>query len=160
MPKKLTKEQRARVDQKKKMAAAAATGLSKETIEAIERFKTSYNGKELIKKYDPSTTGTWQIFGEDSNADLCGPHSMPSLGYFTGRLSDVIVHAVQLPGWFTWGGGGKIERSAPPVAVKVQPVEMPKQEKISSASEIQMLQAELEEMKRTVAILKARRRNI
>lgn len=74
-------------------------------------YMNSYNGQELSKKYpDMKITGTWVIKGEDPNADLCGLHHEPVLGYYSGMLIDVIKYAVNLPGFWQWGAGGKIER--------------------------------------------------
>lgn len=55
--------------------------------------------------------GFWQLNGEDPNCDMCGPHSRPNLGVFQGTLSDAIDHAVDLPNFCTWGGGGFIARA-------------------------------------------------
>ena len=58
--------------------------------------------------YAPDEFGTWRVYGEDPNCDLGGPHHEPDLGTFTGLYKDVVNKAVDLPGFFTWGGGGKI----------------------------------------------------
>jgi hypothetical protein len=72
-----------------------------------------HNSKADIR----SEEGFWQIYGEDPNCDLQGPHSRPNLGVFQGTLSDAIDYAVDLPEFFTWGGGGTIE----PVQVTTKP---------------------------------------
>lgn len=71
-------------------------------------LRTSYNGKELTKKYPLSSFGVWRITGEDPNCDLGGHHHEPDLGTVTGVLEEVVEYAVSLGGFFTWGGGGRI----------------------------------------------------
>lgn len=60
------------------------------------------------QKYDPKEYGTWRVTGEDPNCDLGGSHHEPDLGTFTGTFKDVAEKAVNLHGFFSWGGGGKI----------------------------------------------------
>ncbi len=67
-----------------------------------------YAGRKLLEQYDLSTVGIWQIFGEDSNADLHGPHYTPLLGIVEGNLDNVIRYAVDLPQFWQWGSGGEI----------------------------------------------------
>lgn len=57
-------------------------------------------------KYPLSTYGVWHVRGEDPNCDMGGAHHQPSLGYFEGTLEQVLRHAVMLPGFWQWGGGG------------------------------------------------------
>lgn len=60
-------------------------------------------------KYRLWETGIWRICGEDPNCDYGGPHYQPYLETVEGKLEDVIAYAVELPHFFTWGGGGTIE---------------------------------------------------
>jgi len=86
-----------------------------------ERFLGTYYGKNLLEKYSLDQEGLWQILGEDPNCDFGGYHYQPDLGIVEGKLRDVIDYAVELPGFWTWGGGGDIRlRNAPK---KINPVE-------------------------------------
>jgi len=83
---------------------------------------STYSGQELVKRYpDLTVTGVWSVSGEDPNADLGGSHHKPFLGKFRGRLTDVIDHAVNLSGFWSWGGGGDIRMSAPEEIVDIEP---------------------------------------
>ena len=73
-------------------------------------LKTSYSAGRLLKKHKLTEYGTWMIYGEDPNCDFGGYHHRPQLETVTGKLSDVVAHAVSLPRFFTWGGGGDIEK--------------------------------------------------
>jgi len=70
----------------------------------------THAGKELLKKYDLRELATWEVKGEDPNCDFGGQHFSPTLGYFTGKLEDIVELAVNLPNFWTWGGGGRIIR--------------------------------------------------
>lgn len=50
------------------------------------------------------------VRGEDPNADAFGPHVEPVLGYFEGEYYDVLELAQSLPGWSSYGRGGKVEK--------------------------------------------------
>lgn len=69
-----------------------------------------YSGTKLLKEHSLEEYGIWQVRGEDSNCDLGGHHYMPELGIFEGYLKDVLQVAVELPGFWTWGGGGDITK--------------------------------------------------
>lgn len=71
-------------------------------------FLRTYSGSKLLEKHQLSEEGTWEVRGEDPNCDLGGPHHEPFLGVYSGRLEDVIRMAVDLPGFWQWGGGGRI----------------------------------------------------
>lgn len=83
------------------------------------RFLNTYSGKELLKKHTLGEVGTWRIFGEDSNCDLGGSHHEPDLGYVKGTLKKVIEYAVELPNFWQWGGGGRIEKTSPAVVTEL-----------------------------------------
>jgi len=70
----------------------------------------SYFGRRLLEKHSLNETGHWQIYGEDPNCDFGGHHHEPNLGVVTGKLDDVIKYAVDLPKFWAWGGGGRIEK--------------------------------------------------
>ena len=75
---------------------------------ALERYRNTYSGKELLGKYPLTETGLWRIRGEDPNCDFGGHHYQPDLGVVEGTLADVIDYAVGLRNFWTWGGGGDI----------------------------------------------------
>jgi hypothetical protein len=75
------------------------------TIKDIEHL---YFYKELLKKYNLNEIGTWRIRGEDANCDFGGSHYMPELGIVQGKLGDVLITAINMPDFWTWGGGGDI----------------------------------------------------
>jgi hypothetical protein len=74
----------------------------------LEKFHNTWSYKELVKKHSLDSVGLWEILGEDTNPDWAGTHVMPTLCHVTGKLSDVIETAVDLPGFWAWGGGGDI----------------------------------------------------
>ena len=74
----------------------------------------SYSGRELLKKHGLTETGVWEVLGEDPNCDLGGFHHRPSLGFYRGSLQEVVEVAVDLHGFWQWGGGGTIKKSIPP----------------------------------------------
>lgn len=83
----------------------------------FENYKTTYEYRILLEKHSLSEEGTWRVQGEDSNCDWGGHHHMPDLGYYTGRLEDIIALAVEMPSFWTWGAGGKISK------ISTQPVD-------------------------------------
>ncbi len=50
----------------------------------------------------------WDIFGEDPNCDLGGPHHEPHLDTVEGTYEQALEYAKTLPGWMQWGGGGRV----------------------------------------------------
>lgn len=84
--------------------------------------ETSYSGRKLLEAHDLNETGVWRIFGEDPNCDLGGHHHEPDLGLFEGKLDDVIKYAVELPNFWTWGGGGRIVKIDAPVKITSESV--------------------------------------
>lgn len=70
----------------------------------------TYSGKKLLEKHSLSEYGIWKVEGEDPNCDFGGSHHNPYLGTYEGKLEDVITVAVELPGFWNWGGGGNITR--------------------------------------------------
>jgi hypothetical protein len=69
----------------------------------------THPGKELLKRHELLEVGLWRIRGEDPNCDFGGHHHQPDLGVFEGTLDDAIKYAVNLDGFWTWGGGGNID---------------------------------------------------
>ena len=78
--------------------------------EDVRKFKKTYSGAKLLEKYSLDTNGLWEVRGEDPNCDMGGHHSKPHLGYFDGKLEDVIITAVNLKGFYSWGSGGEITK--------------------------------------------------
>lgn len=71
-------------------------------------YLSSYEYKTLLEKYDLDQEGIWLVRGEDPNCDLGGYHYQPTLGYYRGRLEDIVKIAVELKNFWTWGAGGNI----------------------------------------------------
>jgi hypothetical protein len=65
---------------------------------------------DLLANFSPDEDGTWRILGEDPNCDFGGPHHQPHLATVQGKYAEVVEYALGLPLFFTWGGGGSIER--------------------------------------------------
>lgn len=82
--------------------------------------EVSYSGRELLKKYSLDETGLWEILGEDPNCDWGGHHHQPKLGMVEGRLGDIIAYAVELPSFWSWGGGGDIRQISKPVRITAE----------------------------------------
>jgi hypothetical protein len=77
-------------------------------------------GRNLLEKHSLNEIGVWSVHGADPNCDMGGPHHMPFLGYFEGKLEDVIRLAIELPRFWQWGGG-EIKKVTGPGVVKVTP---------------------------------------
>ena len=73
-----------------------------------EKFKSTYAYKQLIKNHSLSERGIWEILGEDPNCDMGGSHHQPSLEIVEGTLEKAIQYAVELYGFWQWGGGGNL----------------------------------------------------
>lgn len=80
------------------------------STKAARWLRTSYRGQRLREKHSLSEEGTWRIRGEDPNCDMGGHHYQPELGTVEGKLLDVVEHAVNLEGFYTWGSGGDISK--------------------------------------------------
>lgn len=81
----------------------------------FERYMKTYSGQR-IPRTDLDRVAFWEIRGEDPNCDMGGHHHQPYLGTVQGRLREVIEYAVELPGFWQWGGGGDFRE------VKVQTI--------------------------------------
>ena len=62
----------------------------------------------LLRDHSANEVGTWRILGEDPNCDLGGSHHEPELETVTGTYSNVVEYALNLGGFSSWGGGGRI----------------------------------------------------
>jgi hypothetical protein len=79
------------------------------TVDNYKHFtETCYSGRKLLENHSLKQHGIWKIQGEDPNCDMGGSHYQPELGIVEGKLEDVIRYAVELPNFWTWGGGGDI----------------------------------------------------
>lgn len=87
--------------------------------DAVFHFGRTFSGKEMLKKYDLSHYGVWEVRGEDSNADMGGYHHEPLIGYFEGTLEQVIRKAYTYDNWMSWGGGGSIKLNSPEKVIKL-----------------------------------------
>ena len=75
-----------------------------------KKWLQSNAGQRLLKKHSLDEDGVWEILGEDPNCDWGGYHHRPKLGTYKGKLSDIVQLAVTLDQFYTWGGGGDIEK--------------------------------------------------
>lgn len=73
--------------------------------------KHAHVRSRLLEKYPANTEGDWYIHGEDPNCDMGGYHHEPFLEKVTGRYIDVVEYALNLPDFYSWGGGGSIKMS-------------------------------------------------
>ena len=73
-------------------------------------FNKSYSYDKLLKSHTLAEKGIWHILGEDSNCDFGGSHYQPSLMYVEGTLKDALEVAELIPRFYTWGGGGDIQK--------------------------------------------------
>lgn len=110
------------------------------------RYLKTYAGQELLKSHSLNSEGTWEVRGEDDNCDMAGSHYEPRLGFYSGRLEDVIHMAVELHGFWAWGGGGSIRKHCPPTAKKVTRASATDQKKLKAS--IAEKEAELERLKK------------
>ncbi len=79
---------------------------------AQEYLTKTYSGKRLQEQYPLTTNGTWIIKGESENPDFTGSHYEPTLACVKGTLEKAVNYAVELPNFFTYGGGGRLEKVA------------------------------------------------
>ena len=75
-------------------------------------LNTTYSGRDLLKKHSLDEEGIWEVKGEDPNCDLGGYHHCPHLFTAKGKLIDVLNKAVNVPKFYTWGGGGTITKTS------------------------------------------------
>jgi len=116
------------------------------TTKHYDEFLKTYSGRKLLEEHSLDEEGTWEVKGEDPNCDFGGAHHEPHLGYFKGRLRDVIETAVELKGFWQWGGGGRIVKSSPRKVHKVTQNTMRDQKDIRE--KIEAMERELAELKK------------
>tara|TARA_R110000851_G_scaffold142629_2_gene281329 strand:- start:160 stop:519 length:360 start_codon:yes stop_codon:yes gene_type:complete len=86
------------------------------------KYLNTYSGKKLIEKHLLTETGVWKVVGEDPNCDWGGPHHQPFLAYIEGSLEKVILVAIELDNFWTWGGGGTITKENPREVIQAKDV--------------------------------------
>lgn len=109
----------------------------------LEKFKNTRSYKELVDKHNLNESGVWRVFGEDPNCEISGHHQEPELGLFSGVLDDIIEFAVDLPGFWEWGAGGRITKMKAPIFITHDVI----QERRSDIERIKSLTLELEALK-------------
>lgn len=67
--------------------------------------------RNRITDFELNQFDYWDIYGEDSNCDLGGYHHEPFIETVHGYLIDVIKYAVTLKSFYSWGAGGRIQKS-------------------------------------------------
>ena len=80
----------------------------------FEGYLKTNCAQKLLKDYTLAEHGIWRILGEDQNCDAGGSHYMPELDLVECSLEVAIRYAVELPGFWTWGAGGRLQRLAEP----------------------------------------------
>lgn len=74
------------------------------TQELVDKFLAGHAGEQLIAKHNLESTGVWLVRGEgDENG-----YNATAIGYFSGKLDDVLRMAVHHKHWSSWGRGGEI----------------------------------------------------
>ena len=112
----------------------------------FDRYMQTYAGKHI--GYPMSEVSVWLVKGEDANCDMGGSHYQPTLGYFEGKLEDVIRYAVELPNFWQWGGGGSFEKAVPPNVIKVTPNSV--RERTEMLAKKAALEAEVAELQKKI----------
>lgn len=84
-----------------------------------ERYMETNAFKSITQCYSLSTVAVWIVRGENPNVDMAGSQHQPILGYYAGKLEDVIRYAVDLPDFWQYGRGGDFFKYEPPVIVKI-----------------------------------------
>lgn len=74
----------------------------------LEKYTKSYEYEKI--RFRLHEEGIWEVLGEDPNCDLGGGHIQPSLGFFQGKLRDVLAKAVDMDKFWQWGSGGRIRK--------------------------------------------------
>lgn len=113
------------------------------TETALERFRNTNSGKELLKNHSLDEIGVWRIRGEDPNCDFGGHHHEPELATVEGRLDDAIEYAVSLRGFWAWGSGGRIQKLSAPI--KLDQIALKR--RTAELKRIEELERELAELK-------------
>lgn len=72
-----------------------------------------------MSKRKADVVQVWDIFGEDPNCDLGGPHHEPHLDTVEGTYEQALAYGKKLPGWNTWGAGGRVSPAKIPNVKKL-----------------------------------------
>lgn len=76
--------------------------------EKYERYLRTDIGRDLISKHKYDEMSLWRITSEADTG-----HGGKDMGIVNGKLDDVIEYAVNLPGFWAYGSGGKINPLGP-----------------------------------------------
>lgn len=76
----------------------------------LENVRQCYNVRVLLEKYPETTSGFWEIRGEDTNCDLGWHNHQPYIATVEGTLLQAMKYAAQSPDFFGWGTGGSIQK--------------------------------------------------
>lgn len=77
---------------------------------AVAKVESTYSVHNLLTKHKRTEQGTWEIRGEDHNCDFGGSHHQPYIATVSGTLKQAIEYASKSAEFFTWGGGGSINK--------------------------------------------------
>ena len=69
------------------------------------------NLASFLEHVDPNKISKWNIYAEDANCDLGGPHSNAYIGDYVGTFEEAAEHATSMKNFYTWGGGGYIQEA-------------------------------------------------
>jgi hypothetical protein len=103
----------------------------------------------LLKEHNPNEMSTWEIRGEDPNCDLGGSHSEPLLETVSGTYRNVVEYALNLPGFYSWGSGGRIINVKPPTNI-LNVDRLVDSRVVALESERSKLRSRLEEIEREI----------
>jgi hypothetical protein len=84
--------------------------MEKKNAERYLKFIQGYRGKRLLAEHSTTEEGIWKVTGEEDDAVPFGGNSGANMGLFQGRLIDVIHHVTAKNRFWTWGGGGDIQK--------------------------------------------------
>lgn len=77
---------------------------------ALQTYLNLYVGQCILAKHKLTDYGIWNIYGEDPNCDFGGHHHTPFLQTVEGTLETCLKYAINLKGFYTWGGGGHLTK--------------------------------------------------
>ncbi len=123
------------------------------TMSRYEQYiNVSYSGRQLANQLDEY--GTWQVYGEDPNPDFGGSHHQPFIGYFEGRLRDIVQYVTEMePRFWSWGAGGDfkkvdgVKKITPEMA---EDVRVKGAERIKKEEEIKELEKKIETLRKSM----------
>jgi hypothetical protein len=75
-----------------------------------DKYLSTNAGKHLLSQHSLEEEGLWRVLGEDPNCDMHGSHYKPEIGFFQGKLENIIEYAVEHKQFWQWGAGGEITK--------------------------------------------------